>query len=151
MQRKGIAWGLALIICTFALTGCSSDKTYQDGIYTAQFREYDSYGYKDFLTLTVQDGVVTEMVYDAVNEQGAMRTDDQKIQQDMSAVRDTYPKKYTADLVNQYLEKQDIGEVATIAGASWSSESFKTLFLALEPQMEKGDTTLLSIDNVPEK
>lgn len=150
MKRLG-AMVLVALLSMLALMGCSEGAVYQDGVYSAEFREFDSYGYKDFMTLTVTDGVVTEIVYNAVNEEGGWRSEDEKYAETMRAVRDTDPNKYTADLVNQYLEKHDIAEVDAVAGATWSSDSFLSLFSALEPKMIAGDTTLVLVDNVPEK
>lgn len=150
MLRK-ISAAFTVLACVLVLAGCGGEKVYQDGIYSAQFKEYDSYGYKDFLTVTVKDGAVTEMVYNGISEDGTLRTDDSKLQNDMESTQGTYPKKYTSDLVNQFLEAQDIKGVDAVAGASWSSESFKTLFKELEDSIYKGDTALVEVDNVPEK
>lgn len=149
MQR--LLAGLLTLLCLGMLTGCTPDDTYTDGTYTAVFKEYDSYGYKEFVTVTVSDGQVTELVYDALNEAGTLRTQDEKYRQNMESVADTYPEKYTTDLINQYMEKRNIDEVDAIAGATWSTDSFKALFNAVLPNMLSGDETAQQVDNVPEK
>lgn len=135
-----------LVLCMLA--GCATDGTYQNGVYTAEFKEYDTYGYKEFMRVTVENGLVTELVYNGVNEEGGLKTEDADYQSRMSLVNETYPRRYTADLVNQYLDSQDIDAVTTVAGATWSSDSFVALFKALEENMYAGDTTVVLVDNV---
>lgn len=147
---------LAAIVCItilFAFTGCggSAKKTYHDGVYTARFKNYDSYGYKDFVRVEVKDGVVTHIDFNGINELGELKTDDKDYESQMTSVRDTNPKRYTADLINQMLDKENINEVDDVAGATWSSACFKKLYSELEQRMVAGDTTLLEVDNVPEK
>lgn len=150
-MRRCITAFCALLLCCVLLPGCSADEVYQDGQYTAQFKEYDSYGYKEYLTATVAGGEVTELVYNAVDEDGGLRTEDEKYRQNMESAVDNYPEKYTKDLVNQLLETQDIEAVDNVAGATWSSHSFKALYTALEVQMLAGNTATTLVDNVPEK
>lgn len=152
MQRKGAVL-LFILICLSLLGGCGKQesKVFVDGTYTAEFENFDSYGYKDFIEVSVKDGVVTDVRYDGKAEDGALKTADEKYESDMQALNDTYPSKYTADLENQYLEKQNIDGVDALAGATYSSDSFKALFTALEVQMQAGDTTPLVVENVPVK
>lgn len=152
MHRK-LAVLLSLVLGVLLFAGCTDlgSKTYMDGTYYAEYVDFDSYGYKDYLWVTVEDGAVKSIEYNGKNEDGLKKTDDEKYQSEMQAVLDTYPRKYTADMVNQYLEKQDIDAVDTLAGATYSFESFKALFLALEPQMVKGDTTAIAVPNIPVK
>lgn len=151
MVRKATALCAALLVATaFVLAGCGEEeKTYSDGVYSAEFVDFDSYGYKDFMRVTVTDGVVVELLYDGLNPEGGLKSEDEKYQADMEAVQQTYPKKYTSDLVNQYLENHDIGKVDTVAGATYSSDSFRALFTAIEESMVAGSTDPLVVENVP--
>ncbi|MGD9559819.1 MAG: FMN-binding protein [Oscillospiraceae bacterium] len=149
MQR--LCKTLLVLLCIVTLAACNAPPTYQDGTYSAEFKDFDSYGYKEYMIVTVSGGEITDLVYNAVNEEGVLRTQDEKYQQNMESVVDTYPEKYTGDLINQFMDEQDISRVDIIAGATWSSESFKALFIALEAHMTSGDTTALRVDNVPEK
>ncbi len=139
------------LMTALSLAACGGPATYQDGTYAAEFREYDSYGYKDFLRVTVKDGAVTEVVYNAHDANGALKTDDADYASRMASVQDTNPERYTADLQNQLLQAQSIEDVAVIAGATWSSECFSVLFTALEESMYGGSSGLVLVDNVPER
>ena len=149
-MRKIWAVWLAALCVLGLLAGCSQSKSFQDGVYSASFSDYDSRGYKDFLEVTVENSAVTSVRYDAVDANGALRSQDEKYRKDMEAVQGTYPEKYSADLVNQYMEEQDIDKVDTIAGATYSTQCFLALFKALEPSMQSGDTTPVVVDNIPE-
>lgn len=154
MQRKTLKYVVIfLILLTFF--GCTQQKKQQalvDGTYTAEFKDYDAYGYKDFITVEVENGLVVKVQFDGKNAEGALKTGDEKYQNDMEKTQETAPKRYTADLSNQLLEKGDIAQVDDIAGATWSSECFKALYNALlQANMATGDTATLLVDNVPEK
>lgn len=143
---------LFLIFALFACGKSTAPQTLVDGTYTAEFKDYDSYGYKDYIIVEVKDGVVAKVQYNGINADGMLKTEDEKYQSSMEKTQDTYPKRYTADLANQLLEKGEIAKVDDIAGASWSSECFKALYNALlQKNMPAGDVSLLVVDNVPEK
>ncbi len=154
MQRC-LAACAAFMFLAFGLCACGAqekDVQWVDGTYTAEFKEYDSYGYKDYLVLTVQDGGITAVEYDGKNAEGTLKTAEEKYGADMEKTQGTSPVRYTADLGNQLVEKGLIDQVDDIAGATWSSECFKALFNALaENSLPSGDTSLLLVDNVPEK
>ncbi len=150
-MQKTIAVFFTATFCVLLLAACSGGKTFKDGVYHAEFETYDSRGYKDFIDVTVQDAKVTTISYDARAEDGSLRTGDAKYQKDMEAVQETYPARYSQDLVNQYLEDQNIDGVDTVAGATYSTESFIALFKALEPNMVSGNTDPLTLPNIPEK
>ncbi len=139
------------LLSVLLLANCSGTKTYKDGVYRAEFQSYDSRGYKDFIEVTVEDTVVTSIQFNGVSEAGLYKNDDSKYQKDMEAVQGTSPTRYSQDLVNQYLETHKIEDVDTIAGATYSTESFLALFKALEPQMSSGNTSTLVVENISEK
>lgn len=145
---------LAAMLGLFLFSSCEKkqeERVYVDGTYTAEFAEYDTNGYKDFIIVEVKDGAVVRLEYDAVDAEGNYKTQDTAFGEEMEKQADTQPARYAGDLVNQYLEKGAIDAVDDVAGATWSSECFKTLFKALEEQMYAGDITPLVIDNVLQK
>jgi major membrane immunogen (membrane-anchored lipoprotein) len=58
---------VCLLICALLLgmAGCSSAQ-YRDGVYAAQLDEFASSGWKDTLELTIENGEVTKVNWDAV-------------------------------------------------------------------------------------
>lgn len=151
-MKKTIYFLSIITIAILLFAGCSSKEvSYQDGLYKAEFADFDTHGYKDTLALTVKDGSIVSVNYDGVNKDGGLKTKDEKLKQETEAVQGTYPEKIAADLANHYMELQDISKIDVVAGATYSSESFKALYTALQPNMISGDTSVLVIENVPEK
>jgi major membrane immunogen (membrane-anchored lipoprotein) len=58
---------LCLLLCLLpaGLAGCSSAR-YRDGVYTAQLAEFASSGWKDTLELTVENGEIVKINWDAI-------------------------------------------------------------------------------------
>lgn len=158
MRHKVVVF-MAMLLSFVLMAGCSNKgpaagsngAAYVDGVYNAEFAEFDSNGYKDTLKVEVKNGVVESMLYDAVNKEGGLKTQNEAYRKEMEAMQDTYPAKVAADLVNQYLEHQDINKVNMVAGATYSSESFIALYKALAANMQKGDTSLVVVENTPER
>lgn len=148
MRKLGM-FLLAALTLVLLLAGCAQEQYFHDGTYTAEFEDFDGRGYKDYIRVTVKDKVVTSIEYDAVNEEGALKSADEKYASDMQKVQDTYPDKYTADLINQYMEAQSISGVDALAGATYSSDAFTALFTELEKSMLSGDTETVTVANIP--
>lgn len=137
-----------LLAIALVFTGCGSKNnptTYKDGTYTAEFDQYDGDGYKTQLIVTVQDGEVSKMVFDAINANGELKSQDQKMNEQMQQVQGTNPTQYAQDLINQFMAQNDIDKVDDVAGATVASQSFKTLFKALEKNMASGDETTVIV------
>ena len=147
MKKAGVCLLAAFLLLTLFSACGSSKKAYRDGDYSAAFSDYDSRGYKDFVQVTVKDGKVSAIVFDAADKDGNLRSKDQKYRDEMEKVQETYPEKYAADLVNQYLEAQEIKGVDALAGATLATNHFTALMTALEKNMEKGDTAPVVIDS----
>ncbi len=151
MKRFFTVLSLFLVL-SLLLFGCGDSttvQTFQDGTYYAEYENFDSYGYKDYIEVVVQDGVVTTIVFNGINAEGNLKTEDLTYENDMQVLHETYPRKYTQDLVNQYLAVQNISDVDTVAGATYSSNSFTALFTALQPYMVTGNTEPIIIENIP--
>ncbi len=138
-------------ICLFLLTACGSEAAYIDGNYRAEFDNFDSRGYKDFLEVTVENGAVISLHYNAVSEDGLLKNDDIEYRENMQNEQAIYPERFSQDLINQYLDTQSIDGVDIVAGATYSSECFLDLFNALEPQIQRGETDTLIVENTAEQ
>lgn len=51
-----------------------STAVWADGTYEAEEAEYDDQGFKDKVTLTIQDGKMTEVIWDAYNSNGELKS-----------------------------------------------------------------------------
>ena len=146
-MKRFAASFLTILLLFLSLSGCNSTSsaTFLDGTYRAETSAQDTWGYRPYLIVTVQDGDVTEIEYDAVAEDGTLKSKDAALQSEMESVQGTYPDRYNSDLENQYMEHQNIENVELVAGATESSHAFKALFEALIPHMRAGDTTTLIV------
>ena len=141
---------LAVVICVFALTACSevSFSNLQDGTYRAEYKNFDVYGWKDYIEVTVVDGEISELVFDAVNmDNDRLKSEDESYKSQMEPIVGTYPAKYNADLINQFLESGKISAVDVVAGATQSTGSFKTLLTNIVANIKAGDTTTVLVDD----
>ena len=140
--------GLAVcsLLPVLLMTGCSS-AGYRDGSYRAEAADFDQSGWKDYVQLTVSDGKVTEIEYDAINkEDGRKKTEDLEYQQQYrDAGLGTDPADYTAKLEDSYLECQKSSGVDSVSGATVSTGRFKDLVGALEKRMEQGETGTVAV------
>ena len=137
-------------LCLFAFTACSESSftNLKDGTYRAEYKNFDAYGWKDFIEVTVADGEISQLVYDAVNiEDGSLKSEDEAYKQQMEPIVGTYPAKYNADLINQFLESGKISAVDVVAGATQSTGSFKTLLTNIVPNIKEGNIEIVLVDD----
>lgn len=141
---------LAVVACVLAFTACAEESftNLQDGTYRAEYKNFDVYGWKDYIEITVEDGEISELVFDAVNmENDTLKSEDENYKTQMEPIVGTYPAKYNADLINQFLESGKISAVDVVAGATQSTGSFKTLLTNIVPNIKAGDTTVVLVDD----
>ena len=139
MRKAASVLALLLAVC-IGFAGCSSG-SYKDGVYHAEFEDYDSQGWKEYVDVEVSDNTVTVLTFDGGNADGEKKSEDEDYRASMEPVKGTYPAKFYTDIVNQYLETGNLDDVATVAGATLSTDHFRALMLALEDSMKSGDTT----------
>ena len=139
-----------LLLCVlFAMTfcGCGEKKTegMQDGTYTAQMSDF-SFGWKEYVTITVKNGNITTTEYNAENASGFIKSWDNAYMQTMLHANGTYPNEYTRYYASQFLEGQGKGNIVAITGASSSHGSFQILSQAVLEQAQKGDSSIVVVD-----
>ena len=149
-MKKLISLCLVAIISLFSLTACTDDtlKNLKDGEYRAEYKNFDVYGWKDYIEITVVDGEISKLVFDSTNIDGTkLKSEDESYKQQMEPIVGTYPAKYNKDLINQFLESEKISAVDIVAGATISTGSFKTLLTNIAPSLKSGDTNLVLVDD----
>ena len=134
-----------LVLALSLLAGCGT--SYQDGVYHAEFKDYDSHGWKEYVDVQVADNKVTVLTFDGINADGAKKSEDEDYRASMEPVKGTYPAKFYADITNQYLESGNLKDVTTVAGATVSTDNFKLLMSALEANMKSGKTDTVIVDS----
>ena len=137
-MKKSITTLSAAVLASMMLASCGSDG-YRDGTYRAEAVRYDDHGWKEYLVLTAE--------FDAVNAEGVKKTEDADYEQAyLDADLGTWPADTAQRLEEALISTQKADEVDTVAGATWSSNSFRKLAAALEKPMEKGSREIVTVD-----
>jgi len=132
-----------LLICMLILTGCGKEEESKmiDGTYTAQMADY-SYGWREYVTITVKNNVIIAAEYNAENASGFIKSWDNTYMNNMKPVTGTYPNEYTRLYAAQLTGQSKAPTIDTVSGASRSGENFKRLSVAVVNQALKGDSTI---------
>jgi major membrane immunogen (membrane-anchored lipoprotein) len=118
----------------------STEVVYKDGDYKVEAKDFDDNGWKEYVEVTVANGKITKVNYNAVNKDNQLKTDDEEYKTNMEKSQGTYPEKYTKDLADQLVDHQKVSEVDAVTGATHSSDNFKKLATAALTQAEEGKT-----------
>lgn len=144
MKKRSILF-LSLLAAA-AFSGCSSTQ-YQDGSYRAEASDFDSHGWKEFLDVTVQNGKITDVDFDALyNTDSRLKSEDMEYQKSYrEAGLGTDPADYSLRLEDSYKERQKASEIDAVAGATTSSEHFRKMAEELQKNMRSGNTETIYI------
>ncbi|MDR1532445.1 MAG: FMN-binding protein [Clostridiales bacterium] len=119
--------------------------TLRDGYYSAEASEFDSYGWKEFVTIYVRGGRIITVEYNAYNASGFIKSWDMNYMRVMNAQSNSYPNKYTRAYAADLLETQRPNEVDVITGATTSGHSFRRLSALAIARAKAGDTSVAFI------
>lgn len=134
---------LAVSVVFAVICGGCLPKTLQDGTYTAKMASADEHGWTEMLTLTVKNGAIVEADCDAINADGKRKSEDEEYNKTMESFgSETKPSKFYPELEQGLVNTQ---KVDAVAGATTSSDAMEKLYNALVPNMEKGDTSEVSV------
>lgn len=114
---------------------------YQDGTYHAIYDRMDVRNWKAFVDITVQDGKITEVNYDYVNDVGDLRTKQQGYIDGFSAANGFTPREGFDELAAKLISTQNIEKVDAVSGATHSSRNFNALCTAALEKALEGDTS----------
>ncbi len=136
-----IRW-LVLILLAVTLTPLHAVGTkLQDGTYKVAFDSPDTYGYKEFVEITVVGGRIDSAIYDALNTaDGTLKSEESSYESQMKSAVGVGPKEYMKELVKELLDQQT-AKVDTVAGATESSADFRILAAEAIKKAIAGDTS----------
>lgn len=143
-MKKVLAIALTAILA-LSLVACGSGKV-KDGTYTAEFKNA-VHEWKDTLTVTYKDGAVVDAKYDAVKDDGTLKSslsDEEYGMTDPNPVLSKWMPMLNENVVKA---NGDASKVEVVAGATSSSNNAKTLMEAVAKQAKAGDTAPAVIDN----
>ena len=151
-MKRIISLALTAVFAMGAFTGCSEGQivstTLTDGTYRAEFKDFDSNGWKDYVEVSVVDGELNEVVFDSVNEKSELKSEDESYKTEMERMVGTYPAKYNKDLINQFIESGKVTAVDIVAGATESTGNFKTLIIVAMENATTGNTEVEIVENL---
>lgn len=146
-MKKWMTAGI-LLAAVLVLGGCGEGQQQtgmQDGSYTAQMSDY-SHGWKEYVTITVKNGVIVASEYNAENPSGFIKSWDNAYMNNMKTVSGTYPNEYTRYYAAQLTGQSEAPEIEILSGATSSGGNFKRLSLAVVDQAMKGDSTIAVVE-----
>ncbi|MDF2879848.1 MAG: hypothetical protein K0R54_405 [Clostridiaceae bacterium] len=122
-------------------------KQYKDGTYKAEYKDFDSHGWKAQVEVVIKDGSISTSKFDYVNKDGKLKSQDAAYETSMKKVNNIGPAEYTATLSKILPEKQNIAEApAALTGATESLSDFKTLAASALESASEGKTETVKVD-----
>ena len=150
IKRKCIVWGVVLLILFCSCSAANSP--IQDGYYSAEAKNFDADGWKDYVTICVSSGKIILVEFNAFNSSGFMKSWDMNYMREMNAANGTYPYAYTRYYGKKLLDTQKPEKVDVVAGATISYNKFvKLADAALENARQgKSETYLVDMSGNPD-
>lgn len=150
---------ITAVVSTGLLAGCGAKKeaataassntetaaTLKDGTYKTEASDFDDKGWKPFVEMEVKEGKIATVKFDYTNKDGKFKSEDAEYNKNMEAKVKTGPAKYTKELAENLVAKQDPTKVDTVTGATHSTENFKKLSTQLVDNAKKGDTAVSKV------
>jgi major membrane immunogen (membrane-anchored lipoprotein) len=133
----------------------STGTVWADGTYETEEADFDEQGYKDKVSLTIQDGRITEVIWDAYNEAGELKSvlsadgiyempGDLTWQEQAMAITDFLIQNQSAEAITLNAE----GKTDAVTGVSISVKDFVTL-VKEGLQKAAADSAATGTDNEP--
>lgn len=141
-----LIWVLTVFLCA-----CANDASgLHAGYYSAEAAAFDSYGWKEYITIYVSDNTIVTVEYNARNASGFIKSWDSDYMRRMMAEDGTYPNEYTRAYSVSLLNWQDPGNIDAISGATHSYHTFKLLAEAAIGRSKTGDKQMALVE-IPEE
>jgi len=129
------------------LVSCGKDNsTLKDGYYTAEEAEYNSNGWKEYLTIFVSGGQIILVEYNSFNPSGFLKSWDMDYMRHMNTTDGTYPNAYYRYYGHRLLERQGIEGIDALSGATESYNAFVILAKAVLKNASVGNRSTTLVD-----
>jgi major membrane immunogen (membrane-anchored lipoprotein) len=141
MKKK--VWGMLLVSLFSVVMSCAnSSSRLKDGYYTAECAEYDEYGWKTFMTISVNNGIISQVEFNAKDIGGFIKSWDMNYMRIMNTKNGTYPNEYSRFYASQFIEDQNVDSIDVLTGATVSWNIFVLLARAALENAENGVTSV---------
>jgi major membrane immunogen (membrane-anchored lipoprotein) len=142
-----IIYTLCLACLGLAALSCArKGSALKDGYYTAEALVFDAYGWKEFVTICVNNGVITSVEYNAEDPSGFIRSWDMNYMRQMNRISGTYPNEFSRIYAARFIIRQSVEGIDALSGATNSYYSFMKLTGAVIAKAQAGDTSVALID-----
>ena len=138
-MKASTAGIVCLIIALLPVSCGRNSSALKDGYYAAETAVFDEYGWKEYLTISVSDGQIILVEYNAYNPSGFLKSWDMNYMRAMNATDGTYPNVYTRHYGRLLLENQGTEGIDALSGASHSHPVFLALAEAVLKSAREGN------------
>lgn len=140
IKKLGI---LLLILTAIFVLGCaSSGNSLEDGTYKAQvddeYVETEGRGWREFLEVTIKDGEITDVTFNAINAEGKFKTDP-------GAYNMVPSPSIWMPVIEENVKNNVDGKIDALTGATSSSNNAQKLLDAIYKDGKPGQTIDVSI------
>lgn len=160
IMKKVLSLVAAVAMAMTLLVACKGDDAssevvdtpeFVDGTYRAEMAEFNN-GYKEFMEVTYENGVITSVVFDAFSEKDptvfkSTLTIEEYPMFDADG-NDFHPAVWYPELMESVKNATAPEDIALIADATHSCENARDMFAAIQEQAKAGDTTVAIIGEV---
>ena len=133
---------LITAILVLAVTGCNN-YTYVDGEYTAIYDDFNSFGYKAFIVISLTGDVINEVDFDYIDSDQNLLSNDQAYQEIMYDSLNIGPAQFLIAIESQCANASIVPTLTPIdgiSGATNSTADANRLFEAALNIAKEGDT-----------
>ncbi len=139
---KKLAISLVILTAFFVVACSSSNKDLEDGTYKAQvddaYVETEGLGWREFLEVTIQDGKIIDVTFNAINKDGQFKTD--------PGVYKMIPSPTIwMPVLEQNIRNNVAGKIDALTGATSTSKNAQKLLDAIYKNGKPGQTIDVSI------
>ncbi|MDR0452965.1 MAG: FMN-binding protein [Treponema sp.] len=145
-MKKTLWFPLLLFLLGIVGSCANSSSRLRDGYYTAEMGGYDENGWKEFMTICVNNGIISQVEFNAKDIGGFIKSWDMDYMRTMKAASGTYPNEYSRFFSSQFLEAQNVDSIDALAGATDSRGNFILLAQAVLKSARSG---VASVSIVP--
>jgi major membrane immunogen (membrane-anchored lipoprotein) len=137
------------MVIAVLLLGCGNNLNngFVDGYYTAEMTGFDDHGWKEFISIHINNGRLDTVEYNARNAGGFIKSWDPEYMRHMNAIDGTYPNEYTRTYATALLASQNPGSIDALSGATNSYHTFVLLANAVLEQARAGAKQVVFVNN----
>jgi major membrane immunogen (membrane-anchored lipoprotein) len=140
-----------ILVSTFSIVvSCVNSSSHlKDGYYTAECSEYDEYGWKPFMTICINNGIISQVEFNAKDIAGFIKSWDMNYMRIMNAASGTYPNEFSRFYASQFIEDQNADSIDVLTGATDSWHHFLLLAQAVLENAKNGVTSVAVVPAKP--